>query len=311
MTHSRDVSADLVIRHLLALGCTYVRLDTDRLGTPACYFGAGFEPELYLHGRKILSSDVTAIWARRFALPEVLRQVTSEHVDFVRRELSVIMDAFLEGRQEVFQINSAHADRQAGNRILQAQRAKKAGIAVPESLVTQDCNLARQFLERHPEVICKALSFGRISSVPNSEMFVYTTRASKTMQLQGLECCPTLFQQRIVKKFDWRITTIGNRAFSARAEVDESSSSIDWRQDKNATTKFVRADPPSKVLDQLFDLAKNSGIIYGAHDLLETSSGEFYFLETNPAGQWGWIELTANLPIGRAIAEELAAHSAW
>ncbi len=84
-----------MIRHLLALGCAYVRLDTDKLGSPVCFFGAGSEPELHQHGQIIRHSDVTAIWARRFALPEVLQQVKSEHLDFVKRELGVVMDAFL------------------------------------------------------------------------------------------------------------------------------------------------------------------------------------------------------------------------
>lgn len=36
-------------------------------------------------------------------------------------------------------------------------------------------------------------------------------------------------------------------------------------------------------------------LVFAAHDLTETPSGDFYFLETNPAGQWGWLELTTGL----------------
>jgi len=297
-----------VIRHLLARGCAYVRLDTDKLGSPACFFGARSEPELHLHGQIIRHSDVSAIWARRFALPDVLQRAKPEHGDFIKRELGIVMDAFLEGGPGAFQINPSYADRQAGNRILQTQRAREVGFSVPETLVTQDRDAAQQFLERHSSVICKALSFGRISSPPDAELVAYTSIAPPTLPLDGLICCPTLFQQKIVKRFDWRITTIGSRAFSARAESDPDTAVIDWRQDKNAATKFVRGDAPACILDRLFRLAAASGIVCGAHDLIETESGEFFFLETNPAGQWGWIELTTGLPIGRAIADELTSH---
>lgn len=67
VTHSRDLSADFVIRHLLAYGKKYLRLDTDRLGTPECFFGARSIPELHIKGHVVRRNDVTAIWCRRFS----------------------------------------------------------------------------------------------------------------------------------------------------------------------------------------------------------------------------------------------------
>lgn len=309
VTHSKDVGADFVIRHLLALGRPYLRLDTDKLGTTECFFGSRSEPELHVKGQVIRISGVTAIWARRFALPEVLRQVKSRHVDFVKRELAIVMDAFLEGAPGAFQINSSTADRLAGNRIVQAQRAKNVGFSIPDALVTQDTEAARAFLEDHTEVVCKALSFGRISSAPDDELVAFTSTLTRDLSLDGLASCPALFQQKIPKRYDWRITTVGDRAFSARAAFDPQMSPVDWRQEQDASTRFARADPPRDVLERLLRLARDSDLVYGAHDLIETENGEFFFLETNPAGQWGWLELTAGLPIGQAIADELVAHS--
>lgn len=309
VTHSKDLSADFVIRHLLALGASYVRLDTDRLGTPDCFFGARSEPDLHIGGRVLRKSDVTAIWARRFALPEILRRVQPEHADFVRRELAVAMDAFLETGPEIFQINSAAADRLAGNRIAQAERARRIGFSVPETLVTQDAVAAREFLDAHREVLCKALSFGRVASVPGDERVVYASKAPPDLALEGLASCPVLFQRQIAKRYDWRITTVGDRAFTARALFDPDASPVDWRQAGDSATRFQCADPPADVLERILRLASDSGIVYGAHDLIETAEGEFFFLETNPAGQWGWLELTLGLPIGRAIADQLMAHS--
>jgi glutathione synthase/RimK-type ligase-like ATP-grasp enzyme len=286
-----------------------VRLDTDKLGTSECFFGSRSEPELHINGQVIRISDVAAIWARRFALPEILRQVKPGHADFVKRELAIVMDAFLEGTPGIFQINSSVADRLAGNRLVQAQRAKKAGFLVPDTLVTQDRDAARDFLAEHTDVLCKALSFGRVSSAPDAELVAFASTVPRDLALEGLASCPALFQKKISKRYDWRITTVGARAFSARAAFDPQVSPVDWRQEQDAATRFVHAEPPPDILDRLFRLAGDSGIVYGAHDLIETANGEFFFLETNPAGQWGWLELTIGLPIGRAIADELVAHS--
>lgn len=309
VTHSKDLGADFVIRQLPAFGSAYLRLDTDKLGTSECFFGSNSEPEIHVQGRLIRKSEVTAIWARRFALPEILAQVKPAYADFVRRELATVMDAFLEGAPEVFQINTSSADRIAGNRILQSERAKKIGFSVPESLVTQDAAAARAFLDRHVDVVCKALSFGRLSSTPGAELVAYTSVASRDLPLDGLARCPALFQEKIPKRFDWRITTVGDRAFSARAPVGPESSLVDWRAEEDAATNFEAVEPPPQIVEWLIQLARDSGIVYGAHDLIQSETDEFYFLETNPAGQWGWLELTLGLQIGRAIADELVAHA--
>ena len=309
VTHSKDLGADFVIRHLRAFGSAYLRLDTDKLGTSECFFGSNSEPEIHVQGRLIRKSEVTAIWARRFALPEMLAQVKPGYTDFVKRELATVMDAFLEGASEVFQINTSRGDRMAGNRILQSERAKKFGFSVPKSLVTQDAEAARAFLDRHVEAVCKALSFGRLSSMPKAELVAYTSVASRDLPLDGLARCPTLFQEKVPKRFDWRITTVGDRAFSARAVVDPKTPHVDWREEEDAATKFEAAEPPPKIVEWLIQLARDSGIVYGAHDLIQSVNGDFYFLETNPAGQWGWLELTLGLQIGRAIADELMAHA--
>src|SRR3546814_7599238 len=68
---------------------------------------------------------------------------------------------------------------------------------------------------------------------------------------------------------------------------------------------FIVADSPDTVKDKILDLMKVSGIVFGAHDLIETHEGDFFFLETNPAGQWGWLEIHHGLQIGAAVASEL------
>ena len=45
---------------------------------------------------------------------------------------------------------------------------------------------------------------------------------------------------------------------------------------------------------------------YGAIDMIsDPKTGEFYFLEVNPVGQWLYYELKYGLPISDAIAEAL------
>jgi hypothetical protein len=304
VTHSKDLSADLVIRHLHADRQDYVRLDTDLLGTPVCFFGFSSESELTIASRRVRTSDVSAVWVRRFALPKSLSLIAPEHVDFARRELAMVTDGFLEAIPPDLQINHSCVDRISANRLLQARRARQAGFAVPETLVTQDAAIAREFLSRHPRAVTKAISYGRTSSSVEGESFAHTSEVPADPDLTGLEYCPSLFQENIAKRFDWRITLVGDRVFSARMKF-ETGDAADWRLESRALTAFETAAVPKDVTDRLHALSAQSGLVYGAHDLIETATGEFVFIETNPAGQWGWLEMTIGLPIGRAIADEL------
>jgi glutathione synthase/RimK-type ligase-like ATP-grasp enzyme len=307
VTHSQDISADLVIRHLAIRNAHYCRLDTDRLGTPQCFFGFRSEPELVLGNTSISASEISTIWARRFALPKSIDVVDPNYQPFVRNELSAVMTAFLDYGAAV-QVNPHWADLLAGNRLIQAMRANKVGLKTPASVVTQRVSVAREFIDSHDAVITKAISFGRLSSSTNNEKVVFCSAVPKDSDLGALNFCPTLFQEAVPKRFDWRVTTIGDRAFAARAPVTKSDASLDWRKEPN-DIHFEPAQLPQEIEARLLALCEESQIVYGAHDFIETPSGDFIFLETNPAGQWGWLELSLRLPIGEAIAEELLRRS--
>jgi hypothetical protein len=40
-------------------------------------------------------------------------------------------------------------------------------------------------------------------------------------------------------------------------------------------------------------------------DLILTPNGDYYFLEVNPTGQYGWIEELTNMPISKTFANSL------
>lgn len=303
VSHASDLSADLVIKHLRDDRAKYLRLDTDRLGAPDYHFGFRDEPYLRIGDRVVLASDVSAIWSRRFALPAVLSQFDPRYRDFAARELAGVMSAFVDANKAP-QINRLIADRLAGNRLVQAARARSVGLRTPTTLVTQVSHEASEFAHSRPTVT-KAVSFGRLTSADDfEELVVYTSNVSSDADFSRVVNCPTLLQERIAKVFDWRVTSVGSRLFAARARHTKDGSNVDWRRDPS-TVRFESATLPKEVGDALVQLTVLSDIQFGAHDLVEDANGTFYFLETNPAGQWGWIELQLGLPIGRALADLL------
>jgi hypothetical protein len=302
-THETDVGADFVIRHLAKQNVKFIRVDTNRLGTPRRHFGFdNGEAFLRYDNLVVRAGNVKAVWARRFARPDVVEQANPEYRDFVARELTDVTEGFLDTISSP-RMNSYEADRRAGNRLIQSALARKIGFVVPDTIVTQDAEQASAFIGRFSTTITKAISFGIITS--DHDEVAHTSRINGTSNLAGLAGCPVLIQPEIKKKHEWRVTTVGQKVFAARTKRGAAVDQLDWRRSEDVGNIFEKADLPRDVYDRLLLLCERSGIQFGAHDLIEAPNGDFYFLETNPAGQWGWLEIHLGLPIGEAIASWL------
>lgn len=302
-TRSDDLTADLVIRHLLRRGTRFLRLDTDCLGQPELHFGfSDGRPELVTASGRLRPEDVRSVWARRFAPPTVLDAVASAHRPFVRRELSTVLDAFIDSATGLH-VNSLDVDRRTGNRLLQAMAASAVGFAVPDTLATQDVGRARAFMAAHDRVVVKALSFGAVDE--ERDQVVMTTEIGVHTTFDGADICPVLLQERVRKQREWRVTTVGTQVFAACTRMDPDKLPVDWRAAESQAHLFEVAELPAHIEHQLLALVHDTGLRFGAHDIVEQPDGNFVFLETNPAGQWGWLELSLGLPIGAALADLL------
>lgn len=301
-THTQDLTADFVIRNLARDHIPFVRIDSDTLGQTRRHFGFdGEAPTLEYDGLSVSAAEVSAIWARRFAKPEALTRMDASYVAFATREFRSAMDAFIDSVPGLV-VNTYEADRKAGNRVTQSMAAASVGLKIPAALVTQRPAAAISFVKSRRSII-KALSYGVLTE--DNRQVAHTTPITED-DIYDLEFCPVLLQERIEKRREWRVTTVGSQAFSARTREDVAIDSVDWRRSDNVADIFENAELPHEIETRLLKLCAASQLHFGAHDLIEAPGGEFYFLETNPAGQWAWLELTLGLPIGRAVADLLA-----
>jgi hypothetical protein len=121
----------------------------------------------------------------------------------------------------------------------------------------------------------------------------------------ALHLAPGIFQQRILKDYELRVTIVGERIFAVRIDSQAvHRAELDWRraQDELEYTMF---DLDDGVSQRLLRLHRRLGLVFGAYDLIVTTEGEMVFLEVNPMGQWLWLEKRLNLDISQAIAQAL------
>ena len=114
---------------------------------------------------------------------------------------------------------------------------------------------------------------------------------------------PVLIQNKIEKYRDIRATVIGKQIFTVEIETNDIDRT-DWRK-PNLLKDYKEHKLPDDLQTLIFELHKKLDLVYSAFDFILTPKGEYYFLETNPAGEWVWLERELNLPISDAIISEL------
>ncbi|MGW9211336.1 hypothetical protein ACWGR4_30720 [Embleya sp. NPDC055664] len=90
-------------------------------------------------------------------------------------------------------------------------------------------------------------------------------------------------------------------AFAASITTDGA---LDWRTAPAADCRHAAITPPADVERACVEPVRERGLVYAPLDFVVTAEGRTY-LETNRAGEFGWIEALTGLPISAEIARLL------
>lgn len=245
--------------------------------------------------------DVQSVWWRRPHPCLVPAGVRASDDAFRQAEC----DGFVQGLLwsiPAFWINDPGADRTASRKIVQLETARRAGFAIPETLITNDPDEARSFVEsRSGAVVYKRTGTGRAE-------FAETRIITKADfgKLSGIRSSPTTFQDYVAAVCDLRVVWVDGIAWTVRIDSQAGVGRVDSRLD--TSVDFVRDQLPPGVSKSLAMLMGALGLSFGVVDLRLGLDGEYYFLEVNPQGQFAYLEIKTGLPIFRSLAN-LLVHS--
>jgi glutathione synthase/RimK-type ligase-like ATP-grasp enzyme len=303
-----------------ARGARAYRVDTDRFPTELRISIADAPGE---HGRpqgriegpagEVSLAEVTAIYYRRFAaggrIPKDLDpQLRAPSVEESRRVLHGLM-AVLDA-SGAFALDRLDVVRRAEVKSLQLMLARRVGLDVPHTLVSNDPAAVRAFAARTPAgIVTKMMASFAVYDEGGREQVVFTNPVSEEdlADLDGLDLCPMTFQERLDKARELRVTVVGDRVMAA--SIDSGAlprSQTDWRREGVALLPDWRHyELPADVRDKSLALMDALGLNYGAFDFIVTPEGRHVFLEVNPAGEFMWLMHAPGLPIDEALADVL------
>ena len=314
VTTAIDVHADAVITHLEEANVTYARFNTEdyptRVGLTIRLRNNGWGGSLNLASGKVALSDVTAVWYRRPANPEVDSAVSDERARDVCLAQSQETLRGLWRSIDAFWMSYPINIQRAGSKILQLSIAPQLGFQIPDSIVTVDPQeVARFWHANEGDVAVKPLSgVAFMSSATNTPAGVYTCRMEESdlREIDTVRYTPTFLQQYIPKAIELRITVVGKQVFAAEIHSQtREESRHDWRV---ISPRYIPHRPhslPCELEERCVALVEYFGLSFGTIDMIRRPDGEYIFLEINANGQWLWIEEMVGLPISKAIADHL------
>ena len=98
-----------------------------------------------------------------------------------------------------------------------------------------------------------------------------------------------------------RVTVIGEQVFSVAIS---GSDRLDWRT--TLDLEYTPTEVPPAVLAGIREYLRRYGLEYGAFDFICTAdTGAWFFLECNPSGMYGFVEIKSGLEVTAAIADRL------
>jgi len=315
VTHSDDhYTIDRVAEAVSRRGARPLRVDSDRFPHEMhlTLATAGITGStLVVDGERVALDDVRAVWMRRmWAGRGLVGRVDARFVDACVREARALFRAMLLRLDGVVRVvNGFEQTLAAEEKARQLDHAVALGFDVPDTLVTNDPDAVRAFVDRHRGRVVTKLQGPLSQSMDGAGDFVYTSRLVEAdlARLDGLSLAPQVFQEEIAKAMELRVVVVGDRAFSGAIDTRAiPHAAVDWRRARASDDVAWR----TVTVDQAFvrrsiTLVRALGLTTGAIDAIVTPDGRTVFLEINPAGEWGFLERDLGLPIGDAIAGAL------
>lgn len=296
ITHKEDYTVDYVANKLNKKNIPFFRLNTETLNT--LDYKITFQNNLKQITLNNVS-DFSSLWFRRIKLPHI-NDMPDSIAAFVEGDFESLLFNLLSVQEFKKIVSDPYQIYKAENKLLQLERAIVVGFKIPVTLISNSKGEVKSFIKSHNSCIVKPIRSGRLVTEGKLQL-MYTSKIDEEELYKSVDdvLTPCIIQNEVEKKYEIRVTVIGQEVFSAKVESQKfNETKLDWRRKK---LSFERCEIPNSIKDSCIKLVRSLGLNFGAIDLALATNGDYYFFEINPNGQWAWIELDTGLPIADTL----------
>jgi glutathione synthase/RimK-type ligase-like ATP-grasp enzyme len=249
-------------------------------------------------------------------MPRVSPELPPDQIEHAFSECQQTLQSLYTLLENRYWISNLQNIKRANDKLLQLREAASLGFSIPSTIVTNSAQEAWEFYQqKQGDVIYKPISYTFLNlrqhlwEEPISIKNVFTTLLTNYSEADfaPVNQCPCLFQSYVPKRYELRITVVREQVFAAKIySQEQEKAKHDWRQDINSV-EYAACELSDEISERCVELVKRLGLQFGAIDMIVTPDGDYVFLEINPNGQYGWIEMRTGLRISEALASALAA----
>lgn len=240
----------------------------------------------------IHDNDYHIIWHRRPTKPILPDYIHPDDISNAEKENIMF---FQNMWQAIFPdaawINPIRAAARSNSKILQLKLADQAQLNIPETLISNNPHAIKDFIRKN-NAIYKTLY--PVAWMDNNEMRLTYTNSISVENLPSdklLQCTPGIFQQKIEKQYELRVTYFGKKYIAVKIHSQiHDQAKMDWRSAPANELRLEQVVLPDKIDQACKDTMNSLGIVFGCFDFIVTPENEYYFLEVNEQGQFLWIE---------------------
>lgn len=276
LTNSKDVTSDFLCTKLKEGGVIYVRYNTDIDCSRTKYLYKENKPCIKCGNELLCAEKVSTLIFRRPKPIELSLDVDRYTKEHTIGEWSEALEGFLAHIDKKSWINHPANNSNASHKVEQITRAKKYGLMVPSTVVTNDPDSAEEFIRSQESgVIVKPLASGFIER-DDRDTIIYTRLFEEKHfeVLDKISECPVMFQSRVNKEVDVRVIILDDTVVAVALQKNDLNKvqRLDIRRDNMNGVKYTLVDVPTKVKTSIKLLLDSYSLRFGALDFAITKT---------------------------------------
>ncbi|MBG6133455.1 ATP-GRASP peptide maturase of grasp-with-spasm system [Aquimarina sp. EL_43] len=288
------------------------------------FYDSGNDWSMQLGNSQINSSNKTntykSVWFRSFLkhktqFSSIFEDINCTNISLIElrwclsQEIGKINTQIFYNFKNSYQLPSPEAikvDKFANLRL-----AKKIGLEIPDSLLTNSKKELLSFVEKHKEIIAKPLYEG-ISFQEKDCVIDFLTEKVNPEQLQELPSIffPSFFQGYVEKDIELRVFYLEGKFYTMAmfSQLDLQTKTDFRNYNDERPNRRVPYLLPKEIEEKIIKFMTELKLNTGSIDLIKTPDKKYVFLEVNPTGQFGFTSKPCNYYLEDVIANTLIQH---